>query len=167
MNESRIEALSFALQAVQFLSIVYAVVIIILWFIKGGVWFSEEIFPIHAKIFYVLVILTFLVLIPMMVIKTTRPYSGLTLYQITYLFGGIAWFYSAHYCLYFIGIAWLIVGLFLAGIGVVPIAIIGTIFKGHWEFLIFLVIQLAATFGCRALAIYAISTSEDNTSGDF
>ena len=161
MNERKTEIFSSILQAVQVLAMIYAAIIIVLWFIYGGIWFKETILPLHGLFFAVLLILTFLILIPLMVVKTTRPYSGLVLYQLTYLFGGIAWFYSAHYCLYFIGLFWLIVGLFIAGVGVVPVAVIGSIIKGHWEFLLFVVVQLVATFGCRALPAYAVTTSED------
>lgn len=160
MNEKRFETFSSILQGIQVLAIIYAAVIVILWFIKGGIWFKEMVLPIHGLIFFALLALTFIVLIPLMVIKPTRPYSGLTLYQMTYFFGGIAWFYSAHYCLYFLSIFWFIFGLFIAGVGIAPIAIIGAIIKGHWEFLVFIVVQLIATFGCRALAAYAVSTSE-------
>lgn len=160
MNENKLEMTGSILQSIQVLAMIYALVIIVLWFIKGGIWLKETVLPIHGFIFSVLLVLTFVVLIPLMVIKATRPYSGLILYQLTYLFGGIVWFYSAHYCLYFLGIFWFIFGLFIAGIGVAPIALIGAIIKAHWEFLGFIVIQLIATFGCRALAAYAVSTSE-------
>jgi hypothetical protein len=161
MNEKRLATFTSVLQGIQFLAMVYALVIVILWFIKGGVWFKEEVLPLHGGLFFILLVLTFIVLIPLMVIKTTRPYSGLILFQMTYIFGGIAWFYSAHYCLYFLGIFWFVIGLFVVGVGVAPIAVVGAIIKGHWEFVAFIVVQLVATFGCRALAAYAVSTSEE------
>jgi hypothetical protein len=160
MNERRIETFGSILQVIQVLAITYTVVIIILWFINGGIWFKEMVLPLHGLFFIVLLALTLLVLIPLMVIKTTRPYAGLALYQLTYLFGGIAWFYSVHYCLYFIGIVWLIIGFLVAGVGVVPVAMIGSVIKGHWEFFGLVAVQLIATFGCRALAAYAVTTSE-------
>lgn len=160
MNERRIEKFASFLNGIGILAIIYALVITILWFVKGGIWFKEMILPLHGLIFFTLLILTFFVLIPLMVIKTTRPYSGLVLYQLTYLFGGILWFYSVHYCLYFIGIVWLIIGFLVAGVGVVPVAIVGSMIKGHWEFFVLAIIQLVATFGCRALAAYAVTTSE-------
>lgn len=159
MNERRLETYTSILKNIQGLAIIYAVVIVILWFVKGGIWFKEVILPLHALIFFVLLALTFLVLIPMMVIKTTRPYSGLILFQLTYIFGGIAWFYSAHYCLYFLSVFWFIVGLFVAGVGVAPVAVIGSLIKGDWETFGLIGTQLFATFGCRALALYAVSTT--------
>lgn len=85
MNERRIETFGSILQVIQVLAMIYAVVIIILWFVNGGIWFKETVLPLHGLFFFVLLALTFLVLIPLMVIKTTRPYSGLALYQMTYL----------------------------------------------------------------------------------
>lgn len=164
MNErriGRIETFVSILNVIGVLAIIYAVVIIILWFINGGIWFGEIVLPLHGLFFFAGLVLTFLVLIPLMVIKTTRPYSGLGLYHLTYLFGGIAWFYSAYYCLYFIGIAWLIIGFLLAGVGVVPVAVIGSVIQGQWGVFGLLAVQLIAAVGCRALAGYAVTTSED------
>jgi hypothetical protein len=161
MNERRMEAFGGFLQVVQGLAIIYSIVIIVLWFINGGVWFQDNIFPLHAVFFVFFLGLTFLVLIPLMVIKTTRPYSALSLLVLTYLFGGIVWFYSAHYCLYAIGVVWTIIGFLCAGIGVVPIAFIGAMIKGHWNVVALMVVVLIATFGCRALAAYAVSISEE------
>lgn len=139
---------------------VYSVIIVILWFIKGSEWLQKSILPLHGFLFFLLLIFTFLILIPLMVFKSIRPYSGILLYNLTYVYGGIAWFYSAHYCLIFLGKFWMIIGMLFLGIGVAPVAVIGSIIKGHWGFLIFICVQLIATFGCRFLAAYAVSTSE-------
>jgi hypothetical protein len=161
MNERRMEAFGGFLQVVQGLAIIYSIVIVVLWFINGGDWFRENIFPLHDFIFVIFLGLTFLVLIPLMVIKTTRPYSALSLLVLTYLFGGIVWFYSVYYCLNVIGVVWTIIGFLCAGIGVVPIAVIGAMIKGHWSVVTSMVVVLVATFGCRALAAYAVSISEE------
>ena len=162
MNERKIELFGNVLQVIQVSSMIYALVVIILWIVKGRIWFQDYILPLHGIFFFAFIIITFLVLIPLMVIKTTRPYSGLALFQLTYMYGGITWFYAAYYCLYFIGMLWLFIGLLFVGLGVVPIAIIGAFLKGNWSFFAFLSVQLLATFGCRTLAMYAVKTSESD-----
>jgi thiosulfate reductase cytochrome b subunit len=160
MNEGRFASFTLLLNLVKSLLGLYAFIVSGLWFLNGSEWFRETILPLHGVIFLALLVVTFLALIPLMVFKGSRPYSGILLLHLTYVFGGIAWFYASHYCVNFLGVFWFVVGLFFAGVGVAPVAVIGSIIKGHWEFLGFLAVQLVATFGCRFLAIYALSTSE-------
>ena len=157
MNTKKIDVFAGILQIIQLMIFVYAVAILVLWFRNGHQWFHKTILPLHAAIFSALLKVTIMVLIPFMVIRPTRPYASLALYQLTYVFGGIAWFNAAYYCLNFIGTLWFIVGLFIAGVGVAPVAVIGSVIKGHWWFIGPIAIQLSAAIGCRVLYAYADS----------
>jgi hypothetical protein len=57
----------------------------------------------------------------------------------------------------FWGTFWLIVGLILGVIGVIPLAIIALIFKGAWLAVSLLVIGIIVTLGLRFLGAYAMS----------
>ncbi len=159
MNEKRLETFAAILRGIQTLAMIYALVVGVLWYVKGKIWFKETIIPLHGLVFYALLILTVLILIPLMVVKAARPYSGHTLYQFAYFFGGLAWFYAANYCLNFLGKFWFIFGNCMVGVGLVPIAVIGSIVKRHWAFLGFFGLQLTAAFGCWFLAAHAASSS--------
>jgi hypothetical protein len=55
------------------------------------------------------------------------------------------------------GYGGLIVGLVFAGIGVVPVAFLATIFNGYWHQLGELVFATVLTFGTRAFSLYLAS----------
>ncbi len=160
MNGEKLKTFGSILRGIQALAMIYALTIGILWYVKGRMWFKEIILPFHGAVFLCLLILTALILVPLMVMKSTRPYSRLMMYQLAYFFGGIAWFYSANYCLNYLGKFWFIFGSCIVGIGLVPVAVIGSIIKGHWSFLGFFSLQLTAAVGCRFFADYAVSAEE-------
>ena len=51
------------------------------------------------------------------------------------------------------GVLAVIIGLFLFGVGVVPIAMLATLFNGMWLELGLLFLAVILTFGCRLLGI--------------
>jgi hypothetical protein len=55
---------------------------------------------------------------------------------------------------------WLIVGLFLAGVGVVLVAAIASLIYGEWLVLIQIVIAVAIVYGLRILGSWLIEKSE-------
>lgn len=160
MNEKRLETFTSILRGIQTLAMIYALTVGVLWSVKGRMWLKEIILPFHGVVFFCLLILAAVILLPLMVMKSTRPYSGHMFYQLAYLFGGIAWFYSASYCINSLGKFWFIFGSCIMGVGLVPVAIVGSIIKGHWFFVGFFSLQLTAAVGCRFLADYAVSIRE-------
>ena len=60
-----------------------------------------------------------------------------------------------------------IFGLFLGGIGVVPIAFIALLLNGEWIALLELAIFIFIVFGFRSLGLYLGSKSGDATSNDY
>lgn len=52
------------------------------------------------------------------------------------------------------------IGLFLLGVGVVPIAMLATLFNGMWSTLGELFLLLILTFGSRFLGIYLVEKYE-------
>ncbi len=159
MKVTKFDVFTRLLQVIQAIAFVYAMVILVLWFRNGHHWFYRTILPLHRSAFTVLLELMFLVLIPLAVVRPTRPYTSLAFYQLTYILGGIAWFNAAYYCLNFLHPFWFVFGLFMAGIGVVPVAVIGSIIKGHWSYFWPIALQLLATIACRMLSSYAGSAS--------
>ncbi len=153
------------LHGIQTLAVIYAVVVGILWYVKGRVWFRQSILPFHDQVFIWLLALTVFIVIPLLAVKTSRPFSRHLLHELPYFFGGIAWFYSASYCLNALGKFWLIFGSCIVGFGVFPIAVVGMIIKGHWSFLGYICFQLAVTFGCRYLALHVVPSSPQNGPG--
>ncbi len=152
MNTKRLETFTAILRVMQALAMIYALSVGVLWYVKGRNWFKKTILPLHERVFFFLLILAALALIFSMVIKAARPYSAHILHRLAYFFGGIAWFYAANYCLNSLGKFWFIFGSCVIGVGLVPIAVIGSLIKENWIFLGFFSLQLTAAVGCWLFA---------------
>ena len=52
------------------------------------------------------------------------------------------------------GMAGVIIGLMIAGVGIVPVGMLAVLLQGEWQALIVFVILLGLTFGLRALGLW-------------
>ena len=130
--------------------------VLVVMFAKGGVWLSERVLPWLAVIGALAFFLTVLVFLPLALFRRARPYAGLAIFYTSYIFGLNLWVFSLllSYTLWGIGAA--AVGLFLMGFGVVPIAVLATLFNGLWSALGELVLLTAMTIGCRYAGLWLI-----------
>ncbi len=113
--------------------------------------------PLYAWAFLLVV----LVLIPLGLFDRTRPYAATGILLCSYLFGVSVWLVSLAVALYTLGWGWLIFGVLLGGVGVVPIAFIGALVDGEPGYA-FGVIGLGVliTIATRAIARKLILTAE-------
>jgi len=105
--------------------------------------------------------LAIFVLLPLSIWRKTRGVAGLGLVITSYLFGLTTWLLGAAVTFGSFGWFGLIIGLLVLGVGVVPLAIIGAIFKldnGGLAAILFVmvVVTLLARFG----GAYATSKTE-------
>ena len=75
--------------------------------------------------------LAIFVLLPMCIWRKTRSIAGIGLIITSYFFGVTTWLLGAAVTFGSFGWIGLIIGLLIFGVGVVPLAIIGAIFKLH------------------------------------
>lgn len=128
-------------------------------FLRGGVWLSERITPWLFTTSWVVLILAVLVLLPLCVSKETRGVGGIGLTFVSYVFGATLWFWSLLITYTLWGWVALIVGLVIAGVGVLPIALLATAIKGEWAVFGELLFLTAATFGTRGMGLYFVNRS--------
>ena len=83
--------------------------------------FIEILNPISQFAFALLIV----VFLPLAIFKRTRGISGVVFFYYSYLFGAIVWFVGLATTLIHWGGWGLFIGLFLLGVGVVPLGIIG------------------------------------------
>lgn len=131
--------------------------------LKGGISLADKIFPYLVKISNWVTLFLIFVLIPMAYFKKSRMYAGMGLYFASYFFGFSMWIYSALVAYIFWGFLALVIGLFLAGIGVLPIAILAAIFNGEWSILGSLVYMIALTYGARIIGMKIMQKAEDES----
>lgn len=130
--------------------------------LKGSVWLSETALPFFKEAasigFYVIL----LILLPLSLIKKLRGITGSLIFLASYLFGITVWLWSVLVTYTLWGWFGLSVGLFIMGIGVLPIAILAAMFKGMWSLAFSLVIMIAITYGARVLGFYIAEKAGDN-----
>jgi len=131
-------------------------IILIAFLIKGGVWLSVTIYPYLVTIMTWAFFITVFILLPLSISKRIRGMTGLGIYIASYIFGITLWVWGV-LLTYFLWGGWaLLVGLFIMGVGVVPIAMLATMLKGMWSEFGYLILGLVMTFGARILGQYLI-----------
>jgi hypothetical protein len=130
-------------------------------FIKGGLWLAPIVLPWLNLISGITFLVCLLILLPLSAFKKTRSFAGIGLFSASYVFGMSLWFsgFLLTY-LYWGGLA-LVIGLFIAGIGVVPIAMLASALHGDWSIFIGLLLSAFFTFGARMLGSHLVEKAEN------
>lgn len=128
-------------------------------FIGGGIRIGEKILPWLMLLSLIAFGFNLVILGPMALIRPTRAWAGVGFFISSYIFGLTGWFMGLILTWMLWGSIAVVIGLFVMGIGVVPIAMLATIFNGMWAELGLLVLAVILTFGLRMLGL----TLTDNT----
>lgn len=126
-------------------------------FILGGVWVSKHLLPWLTVISLVVFAIVIFVLLPLAIPRATRGFSSISILVASYVFGATLWMYGLLFTYFTWGVVAVIIGLVFFGVGVVPIALLATIFKGMWGPFFTLILLAIVTYGCR---IGAMSLAE-------
>ncbi len=129
--------------------------------IRGGVWASDKIYPWLVVSSLVSLAVSILALLPLALFKETRGHSGLGFYIVSFVFGGTLWVWSLLLTYVLWGGVALFIGLILAGVGVLPIALLATATKGMWSMFGQLILGFVATYGTRSIGIYLMQRAEE------
>ena len=106
------------------LAVIVALTFLVALFIKGGAWASAVILPFVDLFSWFTISITILVLLPLSFFKKTRPSSGFMLMMASYVFGLAAWLKGFLWAYNLWGVVGVLVGVFLFGVGVVPVGAI-------------------------------------------
>ncbi len=98
-------------------------------------------------------------------IPKVRGVAGLIVYISSYAYGLSAWIYGLAVTLAFWGWLAVIIGIFLGGIGVVPIGMLTSIFNGRWDIFWTLLLTIVLTYGARIIG-YALANSVDTSKNE-
>lgn len=122
--------------------------------LKGVAWATAAIYPTLYVVFQVTLAATLAVLLPLAAFRRTRALSATAILIASYVFGATLWCYGFLTTLATWGWLAVIIGLFIAGVGVVPIAVLASMFEGNWGTVGQFVVLIAATFGARFFALW-------------
>lgn len=130
-------------------------------FIFGAAWASVTLLPWFSILTWIAFGVVVFILLPLAIPRTTRRFSSVALFIASYVFGATLWMEGLLLTLAIWGLGAVFIGLFIAGVGVVPIAMLATLLKGMWMPLIELVLLTIMTFGSRLGAMSLAESLED------
>jgi hypothetical protein len=93
------------------------------------------------------------ILLPLSFLKVTHVLAGYGFYTTSFVCGISGWYMGCPLCGEVWGPLAVIIGLLILGIGVVPIAMLATLFNGMWIELGLLVLAVVMTLGFRFIGI--------------
>jgi len=128
--------------------------------VRGGVWLSDKIYPWLILVSVLAMGVSVLALLPLAAFKETRGHSGVGFFIVSYVFGATLWVWSLLLTYVLWGIGAVVVGLFIMGVGVLPIALLATGFKGMWSMFGQLILMTIATFATRVFGVWLIHKAE-------
>lgn len=137
----------------------------IFFFVKGSAYLAIHAVPTMVHITYPIFGLCLLVLLPLCFFRTTKTFGLTTLYFFTYFFGVLAWLIGFITTYYYLGLGWLIIGLFLAGIGVVPMGMFAAFTHHRVDVGLSLILLLLFAYGFRFFVIWYSEKDETEISG--
>jgi len=127
--------------------------LIISFFIDGMAWASAKLLPWFSVLTWFSFVIVVFILLPLAIPKKTREASSVALFIASYVFGATLWMVGLLLTMAIWGGTAVFIGLFLMGIGVVPIAMLATLINGIWWPFIELILLTIMTFGCRIGAL--------------
>jgi hypothetical protein len=108
----------------------------------------------------ILILLNVLTLL-VAIIPRARSAAGFILFVSSYVYGLATWIYGLVVTLALWGITALIIGIFLGGVGVIPIGILASVFHGRWDIFFTLLVLIILTYGTRVIATVLTTISKD------
>ena len=131
--------------------------------VKGGVWVSERVYDwllvINSIAFFIVIV----VLLPLAIFRRTRAFAGGGIFISSYIFGLTLWVWSLLISYTLWGVVGVAVGLLFMGIGIVPIAIVASLFHGLWSVVGQLLLISAFTLGARFFGMYVMMKAESQS----
>ena len=130
-------------------------------FIKGGVWLSIKILPWLSILMWIVFAFNVVVFLPLGIFKKTKAASGIGIYVSSYIYGLTLWLWGLLVTYMIWGKLAVFIGLFIYGVGVVPMAMIAAAIEGDWMTTGSISLLLLLTFGSRILGLYFIQKADD------
>jgi len=138
--------------------VVGAIVATVLFFTYGAQ-VAFTISPFVNLIAGILIVIN-VVLLLIAIIPGARGVAGIIIYFSSYIYGLSAWIYGLAVTLALWGWIAVIIGLFLGGIGVVPIGMLAAVFNGHWDIFFTLLLAAVLTYAARLIGMLLAESGE-------
>lgn len=141
---------------------IVAIVLIPVLLIRGGVWLGALLYPWLLALNGITFAITVFLFLPNAIFSSTPRFAGSGMMIASYVFGLTLWVWSLLLTYDLWGGLGLLIGLFMAGVGVVPLAMLATLVNAMWSELGQLVLLLIITFGVRVWGYGLIAKAARN-----
>ena len=121
--------------------------------------FPSEV-PFLSSIVGFITVLGLPILLLLAAIPTTRFIAGGAFITASYFYGATLWIVAFFFTLETWGWLAVIIGVFMAGIRVVPIALLAGLFHGEWSIIGQLLLGILLTFGCRLFGFFLVAKAD-------
>ena len=142
----------------------FVLILISIFTIKGAVWIGEHVLQWLINFAWIVLAVNLLILLPLSLFRKTGIVGGIGMYISSYIFGLTLWFLGLLITYFTWGFLGVFIGLVMAGVGVVPVAMLATLLNGEFFSLLVLIVLTILTFGVRSLGIYLASRAEERKS---
>jgi hypothetical protein len=129
---------------------------VIILLISGVPWVAENVYPTATFICAILLLPLIPLSIALSIFRNTRPWGGIGFTLASYALGLTLWLWSLILAYFLAGTFWMVVGLLFAGVGVVFIAFVASLFSGEWAVALQIAIMTILAYGLRGLGTYLV-----------
>lgn len=147
----RVKSFGWSVLGVVFILALLALVGVL---IGGASWISDHLLHWFVRASGVAFAIELFILLPLSAFRKTRSFAGLMIACASFLFGATVWMAGLVTTETLWGTWAVILGLCIAGIGVVPIALVASLFHADWRLFCMLLLFVVLTFGSRAYAAW-------------
>jgi uncharacterized protein YacL len=141
----------FALGGLLVMTAVFGLAVIFIVGATAVSFWVREWFPI---VFWSNLLIAFFILGPLSLIPPARFVAAIGFVIASFVFGAMMWCGGLGVTYEAWGMAGVIIGLVIAGVGIVPVGMLAVLLQGEWQALIGFVILIVLTFGLRALGFW-------------
>ena len=161
-NQSRIKSIFESIAGIFLMVGFFALSVgLIVLFLKGATFMAKEFLPFLSAASGVLFWILLLIALPISFIKKARGVMSIVFLISSYVFGVTGWLIGFVLTYYYWGAFWLIVGLFLGGVGVVPMGMLASAFNGGWGQFWNLLFILVITYATRMYGFWLSEKYEE------
>jgi hypothetical protein len=114
-------------------AILVGIILVALMFLRGGVWLGERALPYFVGVARITLGVVLILLLPLAAFRQTQRLAARGLMAAASIFGMTLWVWGLVLTYTLWGGGAVLVGLFLFGVGIVPMAMLATAFAAMWS----------------------------------
>lgn len=139
---------------IYFVAFIFVGIVLSEFLFDGGLWLMDVLYPLLFLVSIIAFLVCFFVLFPLSVFQKTTGVAKIGFAVSSFVFGFTAWVSSCLLVKAIWGVSMLLVGLFFFVVGVIPLAMMATVFEGEFSSFIVLVVLSLLCLGSNYIYTY-------------